>query len=449
MNIPNTSQTENQKSLVLKVPTVASLSPERKVAGCDVGTPKRALHCSWDNPQSEVGPARAANPQTDCSRSPADNNFEEFLDSLGISGDCGTPAKSRSKFKIHRDVEQQLMNLYEDKNLTIVSEEASRLQTELQFGQRRRDSQNPVADDSDIEIRDSLLKRVLQGAHAARPLKLLKRPQRRPRSRRMSQQLPAEQGIAIAHQLTRIRSSSDNQGMKRIASVTSHKSILSGSSRDGDNGHRIIDSPEREKNPSLCYPFPECSRKFIGSNNRALTHAQTVFSGSITEKRQEPRNRSSRSIKDASPDALGQLLPAPEGPRYKIAFLENVPSAKKIHKNEPFVDEVFFRLPCGLFYEGPLRYGKMHGAGALYVASFVADSGQPEFGSGAKSDHVFYRGEFKHGRVDGQGTLRFSNGDRFEGTFSAGVAHGHGKLVAGAGTGSELKGIWLEGMLHV
>jgi hypothetical protein len=64
----------------------------------------------------------------------------------------------------------------------------------------------------------------------------------------------------------------------------------------------------------------------------------------------------------------------------------------------------------GDVYEGPFRYGMMHGLGGQYVSS-----------SGSKS-----KGEFRENLKYGSGEEMFQNGDRYVGHFEHGRPHGFG-----------------------
>jgi hypothetical protein len=61
-------------------------------------------------------------------------------------------------------------------------------------------------------------------------------------------------------------------------------------------------------------------------------------------------------------------------------------------------------------------------------------------------DGSIYRGEFKHGKFDGGGVLRWANGDEYSGEFRRGMMHGSGELIWS--NGDRYTGEFTNGMMQ-
>lgn len=130
----------------------------------------------------------------------------------------------------------------------------------------------------------------------------------------------------------------------------------------------------------------------------------------------------------------------PQEPNYSIRILEHVHSKKFIQKKNPFVEDIFFQMACGLFYEGNLNYGKLHGNGILLLKCInLSESDQIE-----TEKYTLYKGEFEDNFVSGKGQLNFANNIIFEVSFNKGIAHGFGKLMDSKGNVLK-EGVWVDG----
>ena len=130
----------------------------------------------------------------------------------------------------------------------------------------------------------------------------------------------------------------------------------------------------------------------------------------------------------------------PTKPQFKIDLLSKVKCSKAIDRKKHFIENKFFKLPCGLFYEGSLHFGKLQGKGLLLLQSIdVATAESKEVGR-----NLLYEGFFYNNQVEGRGELNFKGGGKFIGTFKCGVAHGNGVLYDSKGS-QVVKGIWING----
>ena len=65
----------------------------------------------------------------------------------------------------------------------------------------------------------------------------------------------------------------------------------------------------------------------------------------------------------------------------------------------------------------------------LVFTSNIPDKGVLTLDKGA----IKYDGSLVHGKMDGQGTLTFKNGDKYEGDFKNGIFDGQGKFTSKSG----------------
>ena len=136
-----------------------------------------------------------------------------------------------------------------------------------------------------------------------------------------------------------------------------------------------------------------------------------------------------------------EVLPSPPfSPNFIIDILKTVSTSKEIRKKESFVEESFFKLENGLFYQGNLKYGKLDGEGKLSLKSI--DMSETNMTQRAK--YLLYEGKFENNYAHGTGILYFVNGTKFRGSFKRGMSHGSGVLIDKYGK-PIISGIWIEG----
>lgn len=102
--------------------------------------------------------------------------------------------------------------------------------------------------------------------------------------------------------------------------------------------------------------------------------------------------------------------------------------------------------PSGARFAGYFVDGRIHGEGTIVFSNGDRYTGQwrdhhrEGLGEFTFADGRVYKGRFVRNRFQGEGVLHYPNGDRYEGLFSDGLRHGSGTLYQGAG--NNLTGMW-------
>lgn len=98
-------------------------------------------------------------------------------------------------------------------------------------------------------------------------------------------------------------------------------------------------------------------------------------------------------------------------------------------------------------YFGDWETDVFHGKGVFYNVNAKCADGEVDIKNIGKLMRylVSYDGEFAVGKFEGKGHISFSNGDKFKGVFSQGIAHGEGVYVTSKGM--ETKGRWINNKL--
>lgn len=119
-------------------------------------------------------------------------------------------------------------------------------------------------------------------------------------------------------------------------------------------------------------------------------------------------------------------------------------SQKKVGLNQVIIgNAIFFKLDCGLLYEGNLKNGKLEGDGKLWkIWVRMGTQGKQE-----NKEVLVYSGEFTGGNLQGTGVLYFENLWRYEGGFKESLAHGFGRLFDRFNCVRK-EGLWMNGMFR-
>jgi hypothetical protein len=353
--------------------------------------------------------------------------------------ETGDPQKQRTR--IHRDVEAQLGYMYEDRNLTIVSEEPSVLVTSKHFTYKNFQDTKETLRDSDFSLKGSpnfenLEKRRLE--------RLNNKFKTKKEERRMSERIEITPQFIKLKAFARNRSSSNHaitidtesnknlQGRRRSFFATPHKHLNSTKvsnsvTNDNTSGHFQFKLKKGLSEDQLIKTLriSEANLKTPMDTLHTLNSSDSIESKSILQNL-----------------SFNNLPNCPAKPKYRLDVLRHVTLSKNIQKKEYFVENIFFKLSCGLFYEGSLKFGRLHGEGTL----FLEDSLGHLENSQTKKQFKLYQGQFSENRVHGKGLLRFADGSRFEGRFKNGLAHGPGKLYIQGPEVCIIEGTWLEGL---
>jgi len=100
-------------------------------------------------------------------------------------------------------------------------------------------------------------------------------------------------------------------------------------------------------------------------------------------------------------------------------------------------------LPNGDMYQGPMVHGMKHGDGAIFREIL------PPASAGGSAGSKQYQGPFRDDQKHGQGTMNYSNGDYFRGTFENGVENGDGTFQTTLwGASGTYEANWVNGKIH-
>jgi hypothetical protein len=143
-------------------------------------------------------------------------------------------------------------------------------------------------------------------------------------------------------------------------------------------------------------------------------------------------------------DFILKYLPhCPAPPLYELSILKNIYNTKEIDKKMAERKNMIFKLQqSNIFYCGDLKFGRLDGNGVLMLEMIDENTATEK----EIKESILYRGLFSKNRVHGKGCLYFKDDYQFEGTFNEGVANGHGKLLK---NGKIIKeGIWINGKIN-
>eukprot|EP00752_Nemacystus_decipiens_P018357 g16468.t1 len=108
-------------------------------------------------------------------------------------------------------------------------------------------------------------------------------------------------------------------------------------------------------------------------------------------------------------------------------------------------------LPVSPGYEGSSRFGRPHGRGRMVYADSTVYDG--EFRQGQRHGEgcmtgagCQYTGQWKMGKKEGAGTMKYPDGARYEGSWENDQRHGHGTYHYASG--AVYDGLWENGKMH-
>lgn len=334
--------------------------------------------------------------------------------------------RKKKKSRIHKDMHYKLEHMYEDNGLTIVSEETSKQFTEYGFGQRESEnksaSKNKMSNSKSNKFKhsnemlgDSIENHFLENVLAKKNKNKNERMTRSSRVSPVYLATPCSEDGQKTHktQLTPYKDSKNKENRKDKLNKLKRFNFFT-SANDFD---KLFTPKSTNKNFGK---ITENKDEGVKSINKKETIGKACFQFDTRE-----------------------LPKVPVGPNYKIDFLKNVNSGKLIQKKMSNVRNAFFRLSCGLFYEGGLSFGKLSGEGCLILKSIDVSSKETE----EVKKSLLYQGGFSNDEVNGKGTLWFNDGSKFSGNFVSGQAHGNGKLVD-KNAKIMIEGVWLNGQLY-
>lgn len=157
----------------------------------------------------------------------------------------------------------------------------------------------------------------------------------------------------------------------------------------------------------------------------------------------EMKTNSNKNIKKTKEFVLKKLTQCPSPGDYEIVLLKNIVNKKSINDKMIESKNQFFKLEnSNIFYEGDLRFGRLEGNGTLMLDMIDQNTATQS----QIKNNLLYKGEFLNNRVHGKGTLFFKDDYRFEGNFNEGIANGYGILYR---TNKIIKeGVWINGKIN-
>ena len=379
-------------------------------------------------------------------RSNSDNDVMSLLEEMGIGSEddltgktVNNDKKGSSHLRIHREVENTMQQYYLNDGLTVVSEEQSKQFTEYNFGKPKNESSGVRTEFSNSVTKGSrmgsgylgrsiddggYINKFRQSSGSRSSIESAKGV----RSRFMTQQ--SKQGPFLHR-----KSSLDaNQNSK-----SDFNEKLSNSRSQKDKIRQSLGKIMKKELPTIKSSQVVDGIASVEIENMQISN-RNFKSNEIQVKTLKPRKSSQRPSHREAQFDTSSLPAAPPGPEYVIDMLANVKSSKKIDKKQHMIKDAFFRLPCGLFYEGNLSFGKLQGIGILLLKCIDAsDRSSPDV-----KKSLLYEGCFFNNEVEGKGKLRFRDGKQFVGSFKNGVAHGTGQMLDFEGK-LLFEGVWING----
>lgn len=370
-----------------------------------------------------------------------DSNQEltDMLKDIGLDFDNSkeqSPSlKSGMKKKIHIDMEHTLGKLYEENGLTIVSEEQSKQFTEYNFGGKSKADISLIKGDFFENGSPKMNGRKLSFNQSVDPQYANEEQKQKsdPRKKTSNFLTPYKNSKnKLLSKSTNLQSSSEEKVIKFDLI------ILKKNPRSQKTKNKLqISMPKNDKN---LLPAIKSISLFENAEKNKQNQKKDVFFENYKHLKKGLHQNPKVSVFEFDKEQLPEV---PKAPEFQIDLLSNVYSNKEIRKKEIKVVDAFFRLSCGLFYEGELSFGKMDGRGMLLLKSIDTS----DRSSTQVEKYLLYEGEFQNNQVHGKGLLRFRDGVVYKGTFNKGLAHGNGQIIDQKGEICR-NGIWLEGKYY-
>ena len=373
-----------------------------------------------------------------------------FLEDVGIDLNDYEEIPRIKSPKIHKEMQSKLDYIYQDRGMTVISEEASKQFTEFNFGTAKQDkpktnSKKFTNSNNIFNSNSNTNKRIIfsSGIYSAIELN---------NKNNFGKSID---DLVILNQLkTKIKKPKGRMAISAVDQIriktNFNKNKLNVKDKDfksEDLRYRMFNlnlSPNKEK---FKFNYPKNLKK-LESEKTNLKFNQPKFPRLESVEYESfsinsfPNSSKLQKIKNKPFQFDVDFLPKiPSSPNYVIDILKKINQSQKVHKKEALTQNVFFRLDCGLFYEGDLQFGKLQGQGSLLLKSIDLNEGNL---NNAK-EFLLYKGEFKSNEVEGKGRLCFQNGWEFEGAFKGGVAHGFGRLKS-EDQQVQVEGVWINGI---
>ena len=362
--------------------------------------------------------------------------------------------------KVHSDVGSKLDYVYDDRGLTVITEEPSKQNTEFNFeGNRQTDryttntsnrnwrtSSNKARPvnfsknfrSEEVEEKLFLGKSIEDAVRMGEQGKLASKKGRFAKS--MSMNFKKRKKLDMDSEIIKKKNfTSDFKKKKDDSEIKIKEAFLSSKETKEDTAltpEKTQDSLGTCSNPDLGIQFCRVNMpQFIFSDDESIT--LSVFSQNSIVK-----DAKNSAYTFTSKTALPRL---PRPKRFTIILALDLKLKTNLDKKKSFVKSSTLELENGLFYRGDLKFGKISGSGSLFFRKKGEGEGlAKEEIVETEKEMILYEGGFLENKMEGRGKLFFDGHGSFEGTFKENRAHGFGKLE---GADLLVEGIWINGIL--
>jgi hypothetical protein len=304
--------------------------------------------------------------------------------------------KNCSKRMIHQDMELLFENIYNENQLTIITEEMSKNFTEMNSAfheesnpRNLKNSYNLIRDKRSIEYYQKNNSEHVN-KNAVKKFTFQELPNLNNKTNSM---IPKN---------TIINFFSNNKNENKL-----NDSLLSSFSKS----KKLKINFKKIRCPSISNEFED---EFVSETNYSLIPNKIIS------------NRANMRKKH-----IAERIPCE--PSYEINFKDfNI--ANKIDKGDLSISNIKFELNKEFDFQGNLLNGKPYGRGVISYKN-----------EGNQKNDIFFEGEFKNGSMNGKGKIFFKNGYSFEGYMKHDSAHGVGVIKNSEGEIIK-RGKWVYGV---